>query len=578
MTTATAITTLTTSAAKLTGRFDTLDRSRIRPSKTNPRKTFDGNFIKELSVNIGEHGLAMLPLVRPVPPDPDFPGTDHEIVAGEQRFRATGLLDWKELPVYIRELTDKQALEIQVIENLKRKDLHPLEEAEGFEQLMKKHGYTVDTLADEIKHSKAYIYASLKLLALCDGARKSFLAGKVIQSVALLIARIPSSKLQIQAIEEVGATKDRDAMSARNASAHIQRNFMTNLKDAPFDKKKGDLLPKVGACTNCPKRSGNAPELFSDVQGADVCTDTACFSDKRRAWSEIQLMKAKEANREVIEDPKKAKEIFPHQHSRSSLGKGFKSLDTTCYDDPKYRTFGQLAKAAGINPTVVLNPYTGDTVEVIRESDAKAAMKEAGIEKKPANAAEKAAIKRAQIITKYRTRALEQISEQVAVAGPTLEDWKFVAFKTLCELDNNNLRKWIKQLEWDISLAAYESRAALKAKVESLDAGTLASLIFRTIIFPLTQASSYWNVEDPQALKDICDRYQVSLTKLKAEATREEASAAKAKKPAAKANAAKKVASPVTKPTPAVNSKPKVSTMATTAKPKAPAAKKASPK
>jgi len=512
----------------LVGRFEVMDRSRIRPSKTNPRKTFIQSFIEELAQNIGAHGLAMPPLIRPVPPDPDYPGTDHEVVAGEQRYRATGVLNWSKLPVYIRDLTDQQALEIQVIENLKRKDLHPLEEAEGFDKLMKEYGYTADTLAEKVKHSKSTIYASLKLLALCKDARKAFFDGRITQSTALLVARIPSSKLQVQAISEVGGDKDNDPMSARAASAHIQHAFMTKLTKAPFDIKDEKLLPKAGPCTTCPQRTGNSPELFHDVKDADVCTDTACFSAKRHAWAEIKITKAKDLGIEVISKPEQASKVFtgPGTWPTSAYAKS----DEKCWEDPKRRTYAQIAKAGGIKPILVKHPKTGDAIELVRTSDIKEAMNELGIGKKSANATEKAAIAKAQLDTKIRVRALDAIIGKVAEVGPTLEDWQFVAFIVLSSLDSNMLKRWLKHAGWDTTFGDWNGRARMKEKIKELDAGALAMIMLQASLFSSTQAHHHYNKGLPEVLQEAIKRHGVDFPAIEAEVKRDDVSAKSSKK------------------------------------------------
>ena len=512
----------------LVGRFELMDRSRIRPSKTNPRKTFIQSFIEELAQNIGVHGLAMPPLVRPAPPDPDYPGTDHEVVAGEQRYRATSVLKWVQIPVYIRDLTDQQALEIQVIENLKRKDLHPLEEAEGFDQLMKEYGYTADTLAEKVKHSKSTIYASLKLLALSPDARKAFYEGKITQSSALLIARIPSSKLQMQAVTEVGGNTQRDPLPARQASAHIQQHFMTKLKEAPFDTKSATLLPEAGSCTACPNRTGNSPELFHDVQGADVCTDTTCFAAKRHAWAELKIAKAKDNGLEVIVDAAAAKKIVPG--SGSYVSDGYELLKDKCWSDPKQRSYAQIAKESGIKPVLVKNPQTGDAIEVIRKAD----LKEVIPASKSMSQQEKEAIQKAQFATKCRLRALDAISEKISDTGPCLEDWRYVAYIVLSGLDSNTLKKWVKYSGWDAGIAEWNGKAAMIQKIQELDAVALANLILRSALFSLTQASANYNVQTPQAFLDAAARHEVDFTAVESTIKAEDDATKAAKKKGAK--------------------------------------------
>lgn len=292
-------------------RLHTLPLAMLDASRTNPRKRFDEAKLKELSESIQVQGVLQPLLVREITwqskpaktpkltPSWPFPVDDnaitepsgrYEIIAGERRYRAAKLAGLTEVPCFVRNLTDLQVLHAQVIENLQRDDLHPLEEAEGYERLIEL-GSKAEDLGTEIGKSRSYIYARLKLCALVPDARQAFYDGKLDASTALLIARIPVEKLQIQALKKVTTTigygnaflATGDAMSFRAARDLIQQEFMTDLDRAPFKIKDAALLPKAGSCTDCTKRTGNQPELFGDVSSKDVCTDTVCFAMKKTA-------------------------------------------------------------------------------------------------------------------------------------------------------------------------------------------------------------------------------------------------------------------------------------------------------
>lgn len=152
----------------------------LKEAEHNERRTFDEAKLKELAASIKEKGVLEPILVRPS-------DGKHEIVCGARRFRAAAMVGLLEIPVVVKSLNDKQALECQVIENLQREDVHPLEEAEGYEQLMKKHGYkSADDIAAKIGKSKTYVYGRLKLCELIPENRKLFYEGRLSPSVALL--------------------------------------------------------------------------------------------------------------------------------------------------------------------------------------------------------------------------------------------------------------------------------------------------------------------------------------------------------------------------------------------------------
>lgn len=255
----------------------------IRPSATNPRKRFDNASLAELANSIKQSGLGQPILVRPLPDIEDDIPDRVEIIAGERRFRACKLAGIEMIPAIVRDMSDVEVLEFQLVENLQREDVHPIEEAEGYERLMQQHRYSADQLAERVGKSRSYIYGRLKFCALAPAARTAFYEGKLTASTALLVARIPLPALQEQATKEISSWNGSDPMSYRQAVRHVQSRYMLELDEAPFEITDVKLVPAAGSCQDCPKRTGNQPELFSDIQNADVCTDPDCFDGKKKA-------------------------------------------------------------------------------------------------------------------------------------------------------------------------------------------------------------------------------------------------------------------------------------------------------
>src|SRR6266481_1353612 len=130
--------------------------NRIQESKTNPRRSFDETKLAELASNIHQHGVLQPVLVRPLPGgESGF----FELVAGARRYRASRIAGRETIPASVRELTDTQCLELQLIENLQRADVHELDEARGYAALMhlQPETYTVETLAEKIGRSEKYV-------------------------------------------------------------------------------------------------------------------------------------------------------------------------------------------------------------------------------------------------------------------------------------------------------------------------------------------------------------------------------------------------------------------------------------
>ena len=164
--------------------FQFIAIDQIRESATNPRQTFEETKLHELAESIRQHGLIQPITVRPV-------NDGFEIVAGARRFRAAQLAELFSLPARVVELTDGQSLEWALVENSQRVDVHPYEEAQGFQRLLDLPGYDVSALVEKSGKSASHIYARLSLLQLIPEVAEAFTQERITASHANLIARIP---------------------------------------------------------------------------------------------------------------------------------------------------------------------------------------------------------------------------------------------------------------------------------------------------------------------------------------------------------------------------------------------------
>ena len=255
--------------------FQYLTIDQLFESKTNPRKTFDQKKLEELAESIRTGGLIQPIVVRPK--DNAF-----EIVAGARRFRAGQLAEQFSLPARIKELTDAQAIEWQLVENSQREDVHPYEEAQGFQSLLDLPGYDVPALVAKSGKSASHIYARLSLLQLIPDVAEAFLQERITASHAILISRLPQEH-QPAAFENCWRKdwQDKEAhlLPAKHLSVWIETSLYLNLAEASFDREDATLNPEAGACVTCPKRSGYNTSLFADVQG-DQCLNGACYQAK----------------------------------------------------------------------------------------------------------------------------------------------------------------------------------------------------------------------------------------------------------------------------------------------------------
>ena len=248
-------------------------------SSTNPRKTFDEERLEELAESIRSKGVLSPLLTRKV-------NGHFEIVFGAMRYRAAQRAGLQEVPVRIAALTDAEALETQIVENLLRSDVHPFEEAQGFRALLEREGagYTIEKIAAKTGKKAPYIAKQLRLLDLIPPVADAFTTGHIGIEHALLIAKL-AADVQEKALAHcfdgyyAANDADRSLVPVSRLQAWIAQNIYLSLKSVPFSKDDETLVPEAGSCANCPKRTGFNALLFSEVR-EDSCADAACFNRK----------------------------------------------------------------------------------------------------------------------------------------------------------------------------------------------------------------------------------------------------------------------------------------------------------
>src|SRR5579863_5235286 len=249
-------------------------------SSTNPRKSFDEAALDELAESIRAKGVLSPLLVRKN-------GAKYEIITGARRFRAAQSAGLERVPARLAlDLTEDEVLEIQIIENVVRSDVHPFEEAQGFRALLDRAtgAYTIEKIAAKTGKAASYIAKRLKLLDLTQPAADAFTAGHIGIEHALLIAKL-APDMQEKALAHcfdgyfAGNDSERSLVPVSRLQAWIEQNVYLILKSVPFSKEDERLLPEAGSCANCPKRTGFNTLLFSEVR-EDSCADAACFNRK----------------------------------------------------------------------------------------------------------------------------------------------------------------------------------------------------------------------------------------------------------------------------------------------------------
>ncbi len=518
-----------------------------KASGLNHRKRFNAATLAELAQSIEKVGVMQPVLARPIA-GAKRGGALYEIVVGERRLRACEIVadkrrdrDTAFIPAIVRELTDFEAREFATVENLQREDVHPLEEAEGYEDLLlrpvaggefnppRAQGYTVEQLAARIGKSTGYVFKRLKLLALIPAAREAFYEGKVTNSVAVLIARMPTS-VQADATKRVLDGWGGEPLPLRHAAEMFEREFMLKLASAPFKITDESLVPAAGSCKACPKRTGASPDLFDDIKSADVCTDIACFAQKKDAHQARLIEQARAEGREVIMGAD-AKKVLPHRYGDL---KGYLKVE-----DVQYGLAGStpkpLEKLLGKDsPPVALleDPHTHELVRVVRRDAAMQVLKDKGLVKgkdTTGTDAIKKAKAKAERERAWRTalaqRAVDAIArhefDELDVHTWLLPEVAESMWEALGTEDHARVIEWIGLGEWKAGIAKDGITKALRAMTAAeLDQFLLA----------MTAADMLYVGE--KRLQGIAAYLGIDATKVRAELDAE--AKAKAKKPAAK--------------------------------------------
>ena len=164
---------------------------KLVPGKFQPRREFDKGALKELANSIREKGILQPILARP---NPDGGAkSPYEIVAGERRWRAAQIAQLHDVPVIVRDMTDNEALQIGIIENVQRSDLNPIEEAEGFQRLIDEFSYTQEVLAKTLGKSRSHIANTLRLVGATNKVREYLVAGQLSAGHARALLGHPSA-------------------------------------------------------------------------------------------------------------------------------------------------------------------------------------------------------------------------------------------------------------------------------------------------------------------------------------------------------------------------------------------------
>ena len=220
----------------------TLPINEIIPNKEQPRKTFDEEALQELADSIRQHGVLQPLLVRPMTTG------GYQLVAGERRWRASRLAELKEIPVIIKELSDTEAMEIAIIENLQREDLNPIEEAEGLQALIDKCDYTQEQVAVSVGKSRPAIANALRLLRLPVEVREMTKNGDISAGHARALLAFDNQAIMLEVANSIVSNKltVRDVEKLAKRPAQSEQKPKAKRRDSFYDEVELSLTEALG--------------------------------------------------------------------------------------------------------------------------------------------------------------------------------------------------------------------------------------------------------------------------------------------------------------------------------------------
>lgn len=208
----------------------TVNINDIEPNRDQPRKDFDEEALRELSESIALHGVIQPLLVRPISDG------GYQLVAGERRWRASRMAGLTEVPVFIREMSDRQVAEVALIENLQREDLNPLEEAKGYAQLMKDYSLTQEQVAKSVGKSRPAVANAMRILELPEEVLEYVRNGKLSAGHARTLLPIKDRETLLKLVQEIVLKE----ISVRETERIVKSILNPKKEKSPAKKAKRD--------------------------------------------------------------------------------------------------------------------------------------------------------------------------------------------------------------------------------------------------------------------------------------------------------------------------------------------------
>jgi ParB family transcriptional regulator, chromosome partitioning protein len=251
--------------------FQMITLIKISADPNQPRKFYEDTAMQELTASIKESGVLQPILVRPTVKD------KYMLICGERRFRASQQAGLKTIPAVIRTVTDEEALQLQIVENLQRKDVHPMEEAVAFKSFIDGKNWSYTEIGNRVGKSEFYVRQRLKLNSLIECWQNLYIQQLINNTTALKIATFDEATQMDIFNDADGETNSREKEVITISEYHWKK-YDHNLLDAKFSLIDELLLPDAGPCTSCLFNS-NYASLFP-ADGKAICNKGKCFNLK----------------------------------------------------------------------------------------------------------------------------------------------------------------------------------------------------------------------------------------------------------------------------------------------------------
>ena len=257
-----------------------LDIAQVALNPNNPRKRMDEASLDDLAKSIEQVGVLQPVMVRTTSrrKGPNTTAKTYELISGHRRLLAATIAGLETIPAIVKDLTDDQAFEVAIMENLQREDVDPLDESAAFNAMMESGRYSVEDIAGKVGKSTVFVHQRMKLNSLIPELQAKMAEGVLGLTNAMMIAKLRK--------EDQSWIYKNNLYRGTTAElkGRIELNIYNSLDAALFSLTDAELVPSAGPCSTCAKRTAVSPTLFPEIEpSADRCLDRPCFMAKTEA-------------------------------------------------------------------------------------------------------------------------------------------------------------------------------------------------------------------------------------------------------------------------------------------------------